>query len=129
MQLVKQSTSRALPILMVDATDGYTEETGLTLTITVRKAGSSTWSASAGTTTERGNGSYEYAPTTGEVDTLGVFEYRAASAGARTFRGAAQVVAELPGVIASIASGGGPTQVRPAASTARAKSAFSDRKP
>ena len=31
--------------------------------------------------------------------------------------------------IASIASGGGPIQVRPAASTARAKSAFSARKP
>ncbi len=31
--------------------------------------------------------------------------------------------------IASIASGGGPTQTRPASRTARAKSAFSDRKP
>ena len=31
--------------------------------------------------------------------------------------------------IASIASGGGPIQVSPAASTARAKSAFSARKP
>lgn len=104
MQLVKQSTARALPILMVDATDGFTEETGLTLTITVRKAGSSTWSASVGTTTERGNGSYEYTPSAGEVDTLGLFEYRAVSAGARTFRGAAQIVLDLPGVVASIAA-------------------------
>lgn len=101
MQLVKQSTARALPILMVDATDGYTEETGLTLTITVRKAGSSTWSASAGSTVERGNGSYEYTPSAGEVDTLGVFEYRAVAAGARTYRGACQVVAELPGLLAT----------------------------
>jgi hypothetical protein len=31
--------------------------------------------------------------------------------------------------IAAIASGGGPTQVSPAAMTARAKSAFSDRNP
>ncbi len=31
--------------------------------------------------------------------------------------------------IASIASGGGPTQARPAAVTARAKAGFSDRKP
>ena len=31
--------------------------------------------------------------------------------------------------IASIASGGGPTQVSPASSTARANAAFSDRKP
>ncbi|RTL16834.1 MAG: hypothetical protein EKK55_23560, partial [Rhodocyclaceae bacterium] len=101
MSLIKQSTARALPILMVDATDGYTEETGLTLTITVRKAGSSTWSASAGSTVERGNGSYEYTPSAGEVDTLGVFEYRATAAGARTYRGACQVVAELPGLLAT----------------------------
>ena len=31
--------------------------------------------------------------------------------------------------IASIAAGGGPTQVRPASWTARANAAFSDRKP
>lgn len=106
--MIKLSTPRALTILMVDADDGTTEETGLTLTITVRKSGSSTWSAGSGSTTERGNGSYEYTPTSGEVNTAGDFELRAAAAGARTFRLKEQVVAALPGenvTVGAVAAG------------------------
>lgn len=38
-------------------------------------------------------------------------------------------LARVLDAMASIASGGGPIQVRPASATARAKSAFSDRNP
>lgn len=106
MMLVKLSTPRALPILLVDATDGYTEEPGLAPTVTVRKAGG-VWAAAGGAApTDRGNGSYEYTPTAAEIDTLGLLEYRAVAAGARTFRGVVQVVAELPGQLATDALDG-----------------------
>lgn len=101
MSLVKLSTPRALPILMVDATDGYTEEPGLVLTVTVRKAGGAFAAASGAAPTDRGNGRYEYTPTAGELDTLGVFEYRCTGAGARNYNGMVQVVAELPGQLAT----------------------------
>lgn len=90
MWLIRQSTARPLLIKMVDETDGKTPEPGLTLTVTVRKAGGS-WAAAAGSVADRGNGSYEYTPTSGEVDTVGVFEWRATATGAWPFDGAGQV--------------------------------------
>lgn len=62
---------RRIPILLVDITDGFTPETGITApTVNVSKNGAAV-AAGAGTFTEIGNGQYYYEFTTGEVDTLG----------------------------------------------------------
>jgi len=72
---IKQSDAdaahRRIPVLLVDITDGFTPETGVTApTINVSKNGA-TPAAGAGTRAEIGNGQYYYQLTTGEVDTLG----------------------------------------------------------
>jgi hypothetical protein len=69
---IKQSDAdaahRRIPVLLVDITDGFTPELGVTApTINV----SATPAAGAGTWAEIGNGQYYYQLTTGEVDTLG----------------------------------------------------------
>ena len=51
------------------------------------------------------------------------------SASTGTPAAAISCLASILEPIAAIASGGGPIQVRPASSTARAKSAFSERNP
>lgn len=62
---------RRIPILLVDITDGFTPETGITApTVNVSKNGAAI-AAGAGTFTEIGNGQYYYEFTAGEVDTLG----------------------------------------------------------
>ena len=62
---------RRIPILLVDITDGFTPETGITApTVNVSKNGAAV-AAGAGTFTEIGNGQYYYEFTAGEVDTLG----------------------------------------------------------
>lgn len=100
MQTIKQSEATAVratvAILLVDDTDGKSEEPGLTPSITVRKAGSSTWTAATNAAIDRGNGRYELALTASEVNTLGVLEFRALGTGARTFNGIAQIVAYDP---------------------------------
>lgn len=99
MMMLNQSEAlaarRVLPILMVDVTDGYTEEPGLALTVAIRKSAGA-FAVGGGTIVERGSGRYEYTATQAELDTLGVFEYRAVGAGARNFQGVAQVVAIDP---------------------------------
>jgi hypothetical protein len=72
---IKQSDAdaahRRIPVLLVDITDGFTPETGVTApTINVSKNGATPVSG-AGTWAEIGNGQYYYQLTTGEVDTLG----------------------------------------------------------
>jgi len=72
---IKQSDAdaahRRIPVLLVDITDGFTPELGVTApTINVSKNGA-TPAAGAGTWVEIGNGQYYYQLTTGEVDTLG----------------------------------------------------------
>ncbi len=72
---IKQSDAdaahRRIPVLLVDITDGFTPELGVTApTINVSKNGA-TPASGAGTWAEIGNGQYYYQLTTGEVDTLG----------------------------------------------------------
>jgi len=85
---VKQSEStaarRRVPILMVDATDGATPETGLTLYGLVAKNGG-TFAASAGTFAETGYGQYYYQFDTGEIDTLGFAGIHVTATGARNY--------------------------------------------
>lgn len=62
---------RRIPILLVDITDGFTPETGVTApTVNISKNGA-TVASGAGTFAEIGNGQYYYEFTAGEVDTLG----------------------------------------------------------
>ena len=70
MRKAKQSTAKNVMILMVDSTDHVTGKTGLTLTITASKDGGAFASISP-TVTERGNGWYNIALTSGHTDTLG----------------------------------------------------------
>lgn len=99
MLLAKLNTPLVLPILLVDATDGYTPEPGLAPTVTIRKVGGA-WAAAGGAApVDRTVGSYEYTPTAAEFNTLGIFEYRAVAAGARDYRGLVEIVEELPGNI------------------------------
>lgn len=68
--LLKQSTARNVPILMVQSADHVTGLTGATLTITSSKDGAAFASISP-TVTERGTGWYSLALTTAHTDTLG----------------------------------------------------------
>jgi hypothetical protein len=99
MQLLKLSEGtaarRRIPVYLVDATDGITEETGLTPTVTVSKNGAA-FAAAGGTTTEVANGLYYYQATAGELDTPGFLVVRVANAASRTFVAVALVVAYDP---------------------------------
>jgi hypothetical protein len=85
---VKQSEStaarRRVPILMVDATDGSTPETGLTLYGLLSKNGNN-FAATAGTFAEAGYGQYYYQFDTGEIDTLGFAGIHVTATGARNY--------------------------------------------
>jgi hypothetical protein len=75
MYQIKQSettaTRRRIPVLLVDITNGYTPETGVSSpTINISKNGDTTFSGT-GTWAEIGNGQYYYEFTADEVDTLG----------------------------------------------------------
>lgn len=96
--LFKQSEGtaarRRIPIRLVDATDGFTEETGVSLgtaDLLLTKNGAAQVNAAAGAT-EIGTGNYYYEATAGELDTLGFLLLRAAKTGSRTFEAWCQVV-------------------------------------
>src|SRR4051812_35673304 len=70
MALLKQSTAYTRMFLMVDSTDHITAKTGLTVTVTLSKAGG-TFGAAGGTVTEVANGFYKIVLTTTDTNTLG----------------------------------------------------------
>jgi hypothetical protein len=77
---IKQNEStasrRRVPVYLVDATDGFTPETGVTSpSISVSKNGG-TQASGTGTWTEVGNGMYYYETVAGEVDTVGWLNVR-----------------------------------------------------
>jgi hypothetical protein len=76
---------------MVDATDGFTPETGLTIAVTVSKNGGA-FASGTGTVTQVGNGLYFYEIAASEIDTLGFVAIRATATGARDFVASFQVV-------------------------------------
>lgn len=88
---------RILPIKMVDLTDGYSPKTGITVTVQIRK-NNGAWASAAGTVSEpaSGNGSYDYAATAGEMDTVGNLEYRATGTACRPFEGLCDIRAQDP---------------------------------
>lgn len=100
-QILKdQSTAdrRRIPILFVDASDGYTPETGVTSpTINISKNGGP-FAAGAGTFTQIDAtnlpGHYYYQFTTGEIDTLGYISFYAIKSGTtRSYNAVVQVMA------------------------------------
>lgn len=103
--LLKQSTARNSMIFMTDSSDHVTGKTGLTLSITASKDGG-TFSAISPTITDRGDGWYNIALTTGHTDTLGDLVIHATGAGADPTDRIYQVVLDLPGSSVVVASGG-----------------------
>ena len=76
-----QSTARNLMVFLADSTDHVSGKTGATLTVSISKDGGA-FSSISPTITERGNGWYSIALTTGHTDTIGDFVLRATAAGA-----------------------------------------------
>lgn len=97
MYQIKQSETtaarRRIPVLLVDATDGYTPKTGQTApTVTISKNGA-TAATGTGTWTEISNGQYYYEFASGEVDTLGWIAVNVQKTACRQYNAVVQVMA------------------------------------
>ena len=97
MYQIKQSEAtaarRRIPVLLVDATDGYTPKTGQTApTVTISKNGA-TAATGTGTWTEISNGQYYYEFASGEVDTLGWIAVNVQKTACRQYNAVVQVMA------------------------------------
>jgi len=90
-------------VFLTDSADHVTGKTGATLTITISKDGAAFASISP-TVTERGNGWYNIALTTGNTDTLGDLVLRATASGADPIDLREQVFAALPGDSVTVSS-------------------------
>lgn len=101
--MLKQSTARNLMVFLTSSTDHVTGLTGATLAITISKDGAAFASISP-TVTERGNGWYNIALTTGNTDTLGDLVLRATASGADPIDLREQVFASLPGDSVTVSS-------------------------
>lgn len=103
MRLLKQSTARNLLVFMTDSADHVTGKAGLTLTIKASKDGGA-FATITPTVTELESGWYSLALTTTHTNTLGDLALHVTASGADPSDLVAQVVLELPGVVASIAN-------------------------
>jgi hypothetical protein len=79
MQILKQSVARALPIILIQESDGQTPKTGVTyaqVTISYRKEGATSWSSktASGNWTEVGKGVYLISWSTSDLNTVGRFD-------------------------------------------------------
>ena len=81
MAILTQSATYTRNFLMVDSTDHITGKTGLTVTVTLSKAGGS-FGAAGGTVTEISSGWYKIALTTTDTNTVGDLAYHCTSTGA-----------------------------------------------
>lgn len=102
MHLIKVSEStaarRRIPVSLVDATDGYTPETGVTISagdVKISENGAAEANHS-GTLTELAGGLYYYEFASGEVDTVGFLTFRLSKSGIRQFIAWVQVVSYDP---------------------------------
>lgn len=89
------AAERRIPIYLVDATDGVTEETGVAITgseCRISKNGAASADC-AGSVAENETGLYYYEATTGEINTVGYITVRISDAEARKFIGKAQITA------------------------------------
>ena len=102
MTLIKQNetafTRKQIPMKLVDATDGFTPETGLTFSASELKVskGGGAEANSAGSVLEIGGGLYMYVPSSGEVDTFGQLTVRTNKSGVRDSVFTAQIIAIDP---------------------------------
>jgi hypothetical protein len=81
MALYKQSVAYTRMILMIDSTDHFSPKTGLTVTVTLSKAGGS-FAAAGGTVTEVANGFYKIVLTTTDTNTVGDLAFHCTATGA-----------------------------------------------
>jgi len=81
MTTLKQSNAYTRMFLMVQSGDHTTPATGLTVTVTLSKAGGA-FAAAGGTVTEVANGWYKIALTTTDTGTLGDLAYHCTATGA-----------------------------------------------
>lgn len=79
--MLAKSTARNLMVFLTDATDHVTGLTGATLTVTLSKDGGA-FSSISPAVTERGNGWYSIALTSGDTNTVGDLVLRATASGA-----------------------------------------------
>lgn len=79
--LLKQSTAYTRVFLMIDSADHITGKTGLTVTVTLSKAGGA-FGAAGGTVSEISSGWYKIALTTTDTNTLGDLAFHCISTGA-----------------------------------------------
>lgn len=101
MLLLQQSEAtaayRRIPIYLVDATNGYTPETGLSSGFTIEVSENGAAQASGGgSITEIGEGQYYYEATAAELSTLGFLAISIRHASCRDFFAVCQVVAFDP---------------------------------
>jgi hypothetical protein len=90
-------------VFLTDSTDHVTGKTGATLTITLSKDGAAFASISP-TVTERGDGWYSLALTSGNTDTLGDLVLHITASGADPIDLREQVFAALPGDSVTVSS-------------------------
>jgi hypothetical protein len=102
--LLKQSTARNRPVLMVASADHIAGSTGLTLTITASKNGAA-FASITPTVTELANGWYNLALTTTHTNTLGALALHITSSGADATDLLDEVVTDLPGDTVSSVTG------------------------
>src|SRR4051794_6625912 len=104
MRILKQSTAYTLTFLMVDSTDHTTGKTGLTVTVTLSKAGGS-FAAAGGTVTEISSGFYKIVLTTTDTNTVGDLAFHCTGAAADATDFVAQVTAgDLANLDAAVTS-------------------------
>jgi hypothetical protein len=84
--------SRHLMIEMLDTTDGYTGETGLTPTCTINRPSTSSFSSCGNAVTEVGNGQYRVALAPVEWENLGYGTLYVTGTGARPYRSVYQII-------------------------------------
>jgi hypothetical protein len=101
-ELIKIGASTPVAYLLVDSSTGQTGQTGQSPTVTVCKPGTTSFVASSGTTTELGNGDYQYAPASSETATAGLLLVHIVSSGCQTVDTSAQVVAFDPADAAAL---------------------------
>jgi hypothetical protein len=101
--MLQQSTARNLMVFLTDSADHVTGKTGATLTITLSKNGAAFASVSP-TVTERGDGWYSLALTSGNTDTLGDLVFHITASGADPIDLREQVFAALPGSSVTVSS-------------------------
>lgn len=97
MYQIKQSETtpdrRRIPVLLVDATDGYTPKTGQTAPIVKISKNGATAATGIGTWTEISNGQYYYEFASDEVDTLGWIAVNVQKTACRQYNAVVQVMA------------------------------------